>query len=326
MRIAIVVEVFLPKRDGVTITVERVLNYLRSQNHEVLILAPGASVATCAGYEVVCAGGFPLLFYPGLRYNTFDIPMARKLLDFKPDLIQLFDPIMLGLQTYYFARFFMPRTPLIYTYCTNIVMYTSIFGFPQLANIFWAMLKIQHRNSSLTLVPSASIKHELTYHDFKGAITVWPRPVDSRRFHPSKRREDLRVKWSGCDFSRPVYPENKIILLFVSRISWEKGLNTLRLAYEGLDKSRFHLVIVGDGPARAEFEPDFLPGDVTFVGWRQGEDLAEAYASADMFIFASLTETFGNVLLEAASSGLPIVACDALGVRDLVVHGKTGLL
>ncbi|KAF1985338.1 glycosyltransferase family 4 protein [Aulographum hederae CBS 113979] len=327
MRIAIVVEVFLPKRDGVTATVERVLKYLQQQKHEVLILAPGESVSTCCGYGVVPAAGFPLRFYPGLRYNIFSPAMAKKLTEFQPDLIQMFDPIMLGLQMFYFCKMFMPKVPLVYTYCTNIVMYTSIFGYPQLAPLFWGMLKIMHRTSKVTLVPSLSIKDDLVNRGFRGEIIRWPRPVDFQRFHPSKKREELRAMWTAGELGKPAQGGNdKIILLFVSRISWEKGLNTLRDAYENLDHSRFHLVIVGDGPARSEFEPYFLPGEVSFVGWRSGEELAEAFASADIFLFASLTETFGNVLLEAAASGLPIVACDALGARDLVLHGKTGFL
>ncbi|KAK3081181.1 hypothetical protein LTS18_009348 [Coniosporium uncinatum] len=326
MRICIVVEVFLPKRDGVTLTVERVINFLHQQRHEVLILAPGKSTPSICGYEVVPAAGFPLRFYPGLRYNIFGYNMTKKLLDFKPDIIQLFDPIMLGLQAFYFCKFFMPRTPMIYTYCTNIPMYTKIFGYPQLSHMQWGMLKIEHESSKVTMVPSQSVKDDLVNRGFGGQIIRWPRPVDAERFHPKKKRDDLRALWTGSDLGKNAIPSDKIILLFVSRISWEKGLNTLRNAYEGLDHSRFHLVVVGDGPARQEFEPDFLPGEVSFVGWRGGEELAEAYASADIFLFASLTETFGNVLLEAAASGLPIVACDAMGVKDLVIHGKTGFL
>lgn len=153
-------------------------------------------------------------------------------------------------------------------------------------------------------------------------LRIWPRGVDTTLFQPQQRSAELRSSWlQGRD-----QPENKAILLYIGRLSWEKNLRLLVQAYRGMDHQDCHLVIVGDGPARSAMQEELADSPVTFTGYLSGTSLATAYASSDIFAFPSRTETFGQVVLEAMASDLPVVGLDSDGVRDLVTTGQTGLL
>jgi len=151
------------------------------------------------------------------------------------------------------------------------------------------------------------------------SVKVWGRGVDSSLFSPAKRSASLRLELGAG-------PDD-VVLLTVARLAPEKNLHTLLAAFRLLrDRcGSARLWVVGDGPARRSLEDQAGEG-VVFTGFRHGEDLAAAYASADLFVFASLTETFGNVLQEAMASALPVVAFRAPGPAETVQHGQTGLL
>jgi len=153
-------------------------------------------------------------------------------------------------------------------------------------------------------------------------LRIWPRGVNAELFQPERCNQALRAGW----LQERMQPEQKAVILYVGRVSWEKNLKLLVQAYLGMDHERCHLVIVGDGPAYAELRQELADVPVTFTGYLSGAALAEAYASADLFAFPSFTETFGQVVLEAMASGLPIVGLLSDGVRDLVSQGQTGLL
>jgi glycosyltransferase involved in cell wall biosynthesis len=153
-------------------------------------------------------------------------------------------------------------------------------------------------------------------------LRIWPRGVDMELFQPERNSAELRASWlAGRE-----HPENKTVLLYVGRVSWEKNLRLLIQAYQGMDHTNCHLVIVGDGPAYAEVQQELSNLPVTFTGYLRGAELATAYASADIFAFPSYTETFGQVVLEAMASGLPVVGLLSEGVCDLVEDGRTGFL
>lgn len=165
-------------------------------------------------------------------------------------------------------------------------------------------------------------------------LRIWPRGVDTTLFRPEHRSQELRQSWlkergergDKGDIGGSEPSENKTILLYVGRVSWEKNLRLLVQAYRHMDHSHCHLVIVGDGPAYAEMQQELAGVPVTFTGYLSDEALATAYASADIFAFPSRTETFGQVVLEAMASGLPVVGLLAEGVCDLVEHNRAGLL
>jgi glycosyltransferase involved in cell wall biosynthesis len=153
-------------------------------------------------------------------------------------------------------------------------------------------------------------------------LRIWPRGVDTVLFQPERRSQELPASW----LIGRKRPDDTTVLLYVGRISWEKNLRLLAQAYRVMDHERCHLVIVGDGPALNEVQQDLADLPVTFTGYLQGEQLANAYASADIFAFPSTSETFGQVVLEAMACGLPVVGVHSEGVCDLVQDEYTGIL
>lgn len=319
LRVAIITENFLPKLDGVTRTLARLLEHLQVQGHHALLLGPDAGMGEYAGAELVGTAGLPLPFYPELKFNFFRPLFLRRLSEFKPDIIHLVDPVILGATGIAAARFF--NKPLVSSYHTNLAAYCEHFGFGLLTRPMWLYNRFVHNQCSLTFCPSPSTAAMLRLQGFEH-LRIWPRGVDNTLFWPLRRDEALRARWLA---SREE-PQDKAILLYVGRVSWEKNLRLLIQAYRRMDHARCHLVIVGDGPAYAEVQQELADLPITFTGYLRGHELATVYASADVFAFPSYTETFGQVVLEAMASGLPVVGLLSEGVCDLVEDGVTGLL
>jgi glycosyltransferase involved in cell wall biosynthesis len=207
--------------------------------------------------------------------------------------------------------------PIVTSYHTNLAAYCKYFGLGALEAPAWAYRRFLHSQAAITLCPSRSTAQELERRGFAHP-RVWSRGVDTQLFSPARRSEAWRRQVAG-DHSHP-------IVLYVGRLSHEKNLGALVAAHSALARDGARLVFVGDGPARATLERAMSGATATFTGYLQGEQLAQAYASADVFAFPSLTETFGQVIQEAMASGLPVVAFDAEGVRDQVRAGETGFL
>jgi glycosyltransferase involved in cell wall biosynthesis len=331
MRVAIITENFLPKLDGVTRTLAKLLEYLQANGHQVLLLGPESGMQQYAGAELVGTSGVPFPFYPELKFNFFRPLFLRRLSEFSPDIIHLVDPVILGAAGLVAAR--LLNKPLVSSYHTNLAAYCSHFGFSPLTEPMWHYNRFIHNQCSLTFCPSPSTATMLHLQGFQH-LRIWPRGVDTTFFRPQRRSAELRSSWlracrppihQGTSEARE-QPDNKLILLYVGRISWEKNLHLLVRAYQGLDHQYCHLVIVGDGPAYAEMRQLLADVPVTFTGYLSGDRLADAYASADIFAFPSRTETFGQAVLEAMASGLPVVGLLSEGVCDLVTNGLTGLL
>lgn len=319
MRVAIITENFLPKLDGVTRTLARLLEHLQARGHQALLLGPDSGMAEYAGAEVIGTAGLPFPFYPELKFNFFRPLFIRRLGEFQPDIIHLVDPVILGATGLAAARFF--NTPLVSSYHTNLAAYCEHFGFSLLTKPMWHYNRFVHSQCALTFCPSPSTAAMLRMQGFTH-LRIWPRGVDTGLFNPQRRSDALRASW----LIQRTQPEQKTVLLYVGRVSWEKNLRLLVQAYREMDHERCHLVIVGEGPARAEMQQELQDVPVTFTGYLQGDALATAYASADVFAFPSVTETFGQVVLEAMASGLPVAGLLAEGVCDLVEHEQSGLL
>jgi glycosyltransferase involved in cell wall biosynthesis len=331
MRIAIITENFLPKLDGVTRTLAMLLEYLQANGHQVLLLGPESGMQQYAGAELVGTAGVPFPFYPELKFNFFRPLFVRRLNEFTPDVVHLVDPVVLGAAGLVAARFL--NKPLVSSYHTNLATYCSHFGFSLLTEPMWQYSRFIHNQCSLTFCPSPSTADMLRLQGFQH-LRIWSRGIDTTLFRPQRRSVELRSLWlRAC---RPLMnrgtseareqPDNKLILLYVGRISWEKNLRLLVQAYRDMDHRYCHLVIVGDGPAFAEMQEIVAELPVTFTGYLSGEALATAYASADIFAFPSHTETFGQAVLEAMASGLPVIGIFSEGICDLVTDGYTGLL
>ena len=317
MRIAIITENFLPKLDGVTRTLAKLLEHLQLTGHEAMLLGPDSGMEEYAGAEIVGTAGLPFPFYPELKFNFFRPLFMRKLDEFRPDIIHLVDPVILGATGLAAARFF--NVPLVSSYHTNLAAYCEHFGFSLLTRPMWSYNRFVHSQCSLTFCPSPSTAAMLRLEGFEH-LRIWARGVDTAIFKPERRSSTLRASWLGEENSK------KTVLLYVGRVSWEKNLRLLVQAYRSMKHSDTHLVIVGEGPASLEMQQELAGLPVTFTGYLAGEALATAYASSDVFAFPSRTETFGQVVLEAMASSLPVVGLIAEGVCDLVEHERTGLL
>ncbi len=319
MRIAIITENFLPKLDGVTRTLAHLLEYLHDNGHAALLLGPESGMHEYAGAEIVGTAGFPLPFYPELKFNFFRPLFIRRLNEFQPDIVHLVNPVVLGAAGLAAARFL--NKPVVSSYHTNMAAYCAYFGVPIFTRPMWAYNRLIHSQCALTFCPSPSTATTLEKQGFSH-LRIWSRGVDTLLFRPERRSDALRASWQQGR-KRSV---EKTLLLYAGRISWEKNLRLLTQAYRMLDHTRCHLVIVGHGPAFAEIQEELADLPVTFTGYLQGEVLATAFASADVFAFPSRSETFGQVVLEAMACGLPVAGMLSEGVCDLVRDGETGYL
>jgi len=318
LRIAIVTENFLPNVDGVTRTLARLLATLRAEGHEALVLGPESGMTSYEGHEVCGTKGIPLYFYPGLK-------------EFDPDVIHYVDPIWLSAQAQPLIEYAFPDTAAVSSYHTNLARYAGVYGFHWLTSTMWQLQRRLHGHCIATFCPSPSTRSMLHGEGFDN-VRLWPRGVDTSLFNATRRSCALRSSWNVGLKEKP-----KVVLSYVGRISHEKNIGLLIEAFEGLEVAAkaldptfpgCKLILVGDGPARVELEKacSSQNPDVIFMGYRKGTELAECYASSDVFAFPSHSETFGNVVLEALASGLPAVGLHAEGVCDLVEHGKTGYL
>ncbi|KAI9487616.1 MAG: glycosyl transferase group 1 [Benjaminiella poitrasii] len=325
MRIGIITENFLPKIDGVTRTLGRLLEHLRSTGHEVIVLGPETNMEYYAGAKLFGTFGIPFFLYPELKFNFWRPKFTEALIEFQPDVIHLIDPAFLCPMGLAIIRRHFPHTPIVSSYHTNLALYCEHFGYGFLKSIMWKWNRYCHSSSRSVACPSTSTMSVLNEQHFKN-VRVWPRGVDFSIFSPSRRSEPLRSRW--MHLSSPEEAVRKTVLLYVGRVSFEKNIKLVIESYRGMNHTTCHLVLVGDGPAYKELQKYCLAFNipVTFTGYLQGSELAEAYASADIFAFPSTTETFGQVVLEAMASGLPVVGIEAEGVKDLVENNRTGLL
>ncbi|KAI9490655.1 glycosyl transferase group 1 [Zychaea mexicana] len=325
MRIAIITENFLPKVDGVTRTLARLLEHLQDTGHQVLLLGPESGRTEYAGATLLGTAGIPFLPYPELKLNLWRPAFTQKLIDFEPDVIHLVDPVWLGAAGLAVCRYYLPNTPLVSSYHTNLATYCGHFGWGFFTPLMWRWNKFCHSYCHYVVCPSKSTSRMLANQGFDDNLRIWPRGVDMGMFSPSRRSKALRAQWMGVDEAEA---HSKAVILYVGRVSFEKNLDLVIEAYKGMNHQRCHLVIVGHGPAFDAIQSECAQTNtpVTFTGYLQGIQLAAAYASADIFAFPSVTETFGQVVLEAMASGLPVAGLRAEGVRDLVDHGRTGTL
>lgn len=314
MRIAIFSEVFLPKIDGITNRLGHTIECLTAEGHEVLVFGPSGSVEAHAGARVVRVPGLPFPPYPGLEVAAPDPRIAWELLRFRPDVVHAVGPVCLGVWGLLAARAL--RIPALASYHTDLPRYLPGYGLDWARPAVWPLLRGVHNLAARNLCPSRHARAELRAHGVRN-VGLWRGGVDTERFHPERRSLAVRARLSE---GRPEKP----LLLYVGRLSPEKQVETLSWVLDANPGA--HLALVGDGPARPQLERVFRGAPVTFAGFLRGDALAQAFASADAFVMPSPTETLGFVVLEAMSSGCPVVAADAGGIPDLVRHEENGLL
>jgi glycosyltransferase involved in cell wall biosynthesis len=314
MKIALMTESFLPKIDGIVTMLTRTVECLQRNGHEVLIFAPSGGPRDIFGAEVVGMPSAPFPPYPELRLALPRACMRTKLKEFQPDILHLMEPALLGVGGLYYAEAL--DIPTVISYHTNLPSYLHYYKLGMIEKLTWKLMRMRHRRADLNLCTSTVMIDDLGRHGIR-SLALWQRAVDANRFRPEARSEEMRNRLSD---GHPASP----LLLYVGRLSAEKDVARIRAVVQALPGTR--LAIVGDGPLRSSLERHFKNTATYFSGYLQGEALASAYASADLFVLPSETETLGLVLLEAMASGCPVVACRAGGVPDAVQDQLTGFL
>ncbi len=314
MRIALFTETFLPKIDGIVTRLCHTVRHLTAQGNSVLVVAPKGAPHHFAQARVYGVPGIPLPMYPELTLAAPGPGVGRLMERFKPDVIHVVNPAVLGLGGLYFGQRY--RIPLIASYHTHLPQYLHHYGLGCLEGVLWDLLKLGHNQAKLNLCTSTAMVEELSSHGIE-RVKLWQRGVDTETFHPQATSTEMRDQLSGGEPDRPV-------LLYVGRLSAEKEVGRIRVLLDQIPKSR--LAIVGDGPERQSLERHFAGYDVVFTGYLKGQALAAAFASADLFVFPSRTETLGLVLLEAMAAGCPVIAPRSGGITDIVDSGQNGYL
>lgn len=316
MRITVVTETYPPELNGVTLTVARSIAYLRQRGHEVDVVRPcGAGETPGGGPGEWRARGFPLLVYPDLRFGLATrTALAARLTATRAQLVHVATEGPLGWAAVSAATTLgLPTTS---DFRTNFHQYSRYYRLGWTAPLICAYLRHFHNRTDLSLAPSSQTRRELIAAGFE-RVQVVGRGVDLLRFSPQRRDPALRARLS---------PQGGPILLYVGRLAAEKNVElallSCRVARQFSEHAR--MVVVGDGPLRKRLQAEFP--EAQFTGNLHGDALAAHYASADMFLFPSLTDTFGNVTLEALASGLPVVAFHLAAAAEHVRDRVSGRL
>jgi glycosyltransferase involved in cell wall biosynthesis len=254
---------------------------------------------------------FPL--YPEVRLAYPTPEVCRTLDAFNPDVVHLAGPVTNGFGGMRYAQ--SRELASVSSYHTALPEYARLYGLGVIEEWAWTMLRTVHNSTAATLCPSRKTIEDLRARGF-ARLALWSRGVDAELFTPERRSASMRARLGASS--------GELLVVYVGRLAREKKLARLAAALRLV--RGVHVALVGDGPHRHELEQLFDGLPATFTGTLHGQDLAAAYASADVFAFPSDTDTFGNVVLEAMACGLPIVACTCGGQVDLVDEGRNGLL
>lgn len=319
LRIAVVTETWPPEVNGVAMSIARVVHGLQRRRHSIQLVRPrqddeAQARSGIAGLSELLTPGMPVPGYPSLKLGR---PCRRLLQErwstVRPDVVHIATEGPLGWSGLQAAR--RLGIPVSSDFRTNFDAYSEHYGLGWLHGLIRAYLRRFHNQSGLTTVPTESLRAELAHAGFE-RMTVIARGVDNERFCPSRRSESLRQTW-GAD-------SDDLVVTCIGRLAAEKNLHAVMDAFGSikLQHPRARLVLVGDGPLRQPLESRHP--DTVFAGQQTGDALAAHYASADLFLFPSLTETFGNVTTEAMASGLPVVAFARAAAAELIHDGING--
>ncbi|TEB14882.1 GDP-mannose-dependent alpha-mannosyltransferase [Pelotomaculum sp. FP] len=315
MKIAFFTDTYLPQLNGVSTTMQQLFSYLdKIPGFEYIVFAPGPDTST--DKNIYRIHGMKFFLYPECRVSIPNYYYIKKILNrFKPDLIHDSTQFSIGLCGLLYAR--KNSIPITTVYHTNFSDYLAYYRLRLIDRVMWRYFTWFHNQCDINFCPSLYTRDELLQRGMKN-LELWVRGVDTDFFSP---------KYKGI-LSVPYYHiHGKTILLYVGRVAAEKNIGVLMHAMEIINAkfhNKVHLFIVGDGPMLKQIER-CMPGNVTCTGFLTGLKLAKMYANADIFVFPSTSETFGNVVLEAMSSGIPVVGAFSGGVQDSLIDGENGI-
>lgn len=313
LSIAISTESFLPTTNGVTNSVCRVLDHLRENGHDAMIIAPAAG--SPRSYR-----GFPVHEMPAVAYRQFPVglpsPAVHRLIaEFAPDVVHVASPFLLGAQA--IAAADRLAVPSVAIYQTDIAGYARTNGLGLATPLATRLVRRIHEKADITLAPSSSAFADLQRAGIP-RLGRWGRGVDLERYHPRNR-----LGGEAVQLRRSLGTDDEIIVGYVGRLAPEKRVERLA-ALRGIPGIR--IAIVGDGPSEGSIRRALAGMPVSWLGRLGGSELATAYASFDLFVHTGTEETFGQTVQEAHASGLAVVAPRAGGPIDLIEHGVDGLL
>jgi glycosyltransferase involved in cell wall biosynthesis len=318
VRIALFTDTYPDDVNGVARTLARLVDHALERGHEVALVTTRVSEAPARGVSMHRQmPGIPVPMYPELQLaRGIDRRGRARLHAFRPDVVHVATESTVGFSGRRWAL--RHGVPLVTSFHTNFPAYLHDYRMGALEPLLWRYLRWFHDRSLATFCPSRDTLETLRARGFHPRLRVWSRGVDTELFSPERRSEAVR---------NDIAPGADRILVYVGRLAAEKRVDFLMEAF-GRIRERYGpgvaLVFVGDGPAGERLRRS-APEGVHFTGYRTGVPLAEAFAAGDLFAFASDTETFGNVVLEALSSGVPAVVVDKGGVRETVHAGRTGV-
>ena len=320
LRIAVVTETWPPEVNGVAMTLAKLVQGLSHRNHDVQLIRPRQtktdSPMSDSSLEEVLMRGMPIPRYPELKLG---LPSKKTLVKTwtlrRPDVVHIATEGPLGWSALQAAK--VLKLPVTSDFRTNFQSYSKHYGVGWLRKPIVAYLRKFHNATACTMVPTRELMRTLSQNGFAN-LKVVSRGVDTKLFNISKRDTSLRSSWGATDDTK--------VLISVGRMAPEKNLDQVLKTYEALKVTgqAFKLVMVGDGPLKEQFQKRYP--EIIFPGMLSQTNLAAYYASSDLFIFPSQTETFGNVTLEALASGIPVLAFDCAAARDWVQTGVNGWL
>ncbi|HZG56476.1 glycosyltransferase family 1 protein [Paenibacillus sp.] len=321
MRVALFTDTYVPEVNGVAKTLGRWTAFLESQGVPCKVFAPAAEDRFAADRSSVeRLSSVPFLLYPDCKFALPNpIHVKKALREFEPTIVHVATPFNIGFYGSHYAR--KRGIPLVASYHTHFDQYLSYYKLQWMEPVLMKYMSWFHADCRKVYVPSRSAKAHLEPHGFP-EMEIWGRGIDASLFRPEVDR-DAALRSFGVD-------PDAFVVLYVGRLAPEKSVDVLLEAYRSLpeaERAGMELVIAGDGPLYKELVASIAPGErIRALGFVEGRRLAELYAAADVFLFPSATETFGNVVLEAMASGTAVVGAAAGGVLDSVRHGETGWL
>lgn len=313
-------ETFPPEVNGVAMTLGRIVDGLLQRGHAVQVVRPRQAKelnpAARAGLDEVLSAGVPVPAYGELR---FGLPAKSRLMKLwsekRPDIVHVVTEGPLGWSAVAAARAL--QLPITSSFHTNFQSYSQHYGIGLLQKPIEGYLKKLHNRTQATLVPTRAMVAELQSRGYNN-VTLMSRGVETDQFRPDKRSQVLRASWDA--------EPSTLVVVHVGRLAKEKNIALVIAAFRAIQGRvpGAKMVFVGDGPLRKQVE--LSCPEAIFAGVRKGEDLAMHYASGDLFLFPSLTETFGNVVPEALASGLAVVSYAHAAAKELITHGSNGVL
>jgi glycosyltransferase involved in cell wall biosynthesis len=320
LRIAVVTETWPPEVNGVAMTLSKLIQHLGHRHHSIQLIRPRQNKQDEGheetGWSELLLRGLPIPRYPQLKLG---LPSKKALIKAwstrRPDLVHIATEGPLSWSALQAAHIL--RLPVTSDFRTNFHSYCQHYGVGWLTKPIVAYLRKFHNRTAFTMVPTTEMKNQLEAMGFKN-LRVVARGIDTQLFHPSKRSEVMRKSWN-------VKPDT-IVLLSVGRLAAEKNLELTIHTYQALKAAGrdVQMVFAGDGPMRGVTQakcPEAL-----FLGMCTHEQLATLYASADLLLFPSLTETFGNVTLESLACATPVLAFDCAAAGEFITHQHNGWL